>query len=234
MPNPVILEALGKHTATVIFAHGLGDSAAGWVPLARELRTRFQHIKWVLPTAPEQPVSINMGMSMTSWFDIQSLPPAELRADDDKGMLESVRTINKLITDETDAGLPSDRILVGGFSQGGCIAYLTGLTSERKLAGIAALSGWLGMADKIKSVSSIPRSILLMMTDHALKLPIFHGHGTGDQVVKHIWGKQSVDKLQEFGHKNIEFHSYPGMPHSFCPEEQTDLEVFIRKVLPEQ
>ncbi|GAA6021251.1 hypothetical protein JCM11491_001525 [Sporobolomyces phaffii] len=224
MPNPVVLEALGKHTATVIFAHGLGDSAAGWVPLAQSLRSKFKHVKWVLPTAPTQPVSINMGMAMTSWFDIQSLPPAELRADDDKGMLESVRTINSLITDETDAGIPSNRVLIGGFSQGACIAYLTGLTSERKLAGVAALSGWLGMADKIQS----------MMTDHASKTPIFHGHGTGDQVVKFDWGKQSVDKLKEFGFKDVDFKSYPGMPHSFCDAEQRDLEAFIRKVLPEQ
>ncbi|GAA5981140.1 hypothetical protein JCM5350_007171 [Sporobolomyces pararoseus] len=226
LPNPVVLPALGKHTATVIFAHGLGDSAAGWVPLAQELRSKFKHIKWVLPTAPEQPVSINMGMKMNSWFDIQSLPPAELRADDDKGMLESVRTINNLISQETDQGLPSERILVGGFSQGACIAYLTGLTSERKLAGIIALSGWLGMADKIKSMS----------TDHATKLEIFHGHGTGDQVVKFVWGQQSIEKLKEFGHKaeNIQFKSYPNMPHSFCEQEQKDLEVFIKRVLPEQ
>jgi predicted esterase len=71
MPNPVVFEALGKHTATVIFAHGLGDTASGWVPLAQALRSKFKHIKWVLPTAPVQPVSINMGMAMTSWFDIQ-------------------------------------------------------------------------------------------------------------------------------------------------------------------
>jgi len=135
MPNPVVFEAIGKHTATVIFAHGLGDTAAGWSPLAQSLRSKYKHIKWVLPTAPTQPVSINMGMKMNSWFDIQvshfnpiieftglmlfrcwcwcgsqSLPPAELRADDDKGMLESVRTINSLITQETDAGLSSDRV----------------------------------------------------------------------------------------------------------------------------
>ncbi|GAA5826828.1 hypothetical protein JCM5353_005410 [Sporobolomyces roseus] len=228
MPNPVVLEAIGKHTATVIFAHGLGDTAAGWVPLAQSLRSKYKHIKWVLPTAPTQPVSINMGMKMNSWFDIQSLPPAELRADDDKGMLESVRTINSLITQETDAGLASDRILVGGFSQGACIAYLTALTSERKLAGVAALSGWLGMAEKIKSGGQ------QMMTDHATKLRVFHGHGTGDQVVKYVWGKESVDKLAEFGLKDIEFKSYPGMQHSFCEEEQADLEKFIQKVLPEQ
>lgn len=73
-------------------------------------------------------------------------------------MLSSVRTIQSLISSEVDAGIPSDRILVGGFSQGAVISYLTGITSERKLAGIAALSGFLGMAGKIKSVSFPPNA----------------------------------------------------------------------------
>ena len=87
--------------------------------------------------------------------------------------------------------------MIGGFSQGACIAYLTALTSERKLAGVAALSGWLGMAEKIKSVRLLLFAFTpylgvrveavmgkQMMTDHATKLRVFHGHGTGDQVVK--------------------------------------------------
>ena len=86
-------------------------------------------------------------------FDIQEFNPRSgIRADDEPGMLSSVRTIQQLISSELDAGIPSDRILVGGFSQGAVIAYLTGITSERKLAGVVALSGFLGMAGKIKSV----------------------------------------------------------------------------------
>ncbi|GAA5919490.1 hypothetical protein JCM1841_002232 [Sporobolomyces salmonicolor] len=224
MANPVVIEALGKHTATIIFSHGLGDSAQGWIPLARSLSAKkpFQHIRWVLPTAPMQPVTINMGMRMTSWFDIQDLGDGNLKAEDDKGMLASVRTINSLISKEVDEGIPSERVIVGGFSQGAVIAYLTALTSERKLAGVVCLSGFLGMADKIKS----------MMTDYATKLPVFHGHGTADQVVQYKWGKESVEKLKELGFKDIEFKSYPGMPHSFCDAEQKDLEAFLTKVLP--
>ncbi|GAA6049209.1 hypothetical protein JCM3770_003311 [Rhodotorula araucariae] len=231
--NPIIVEAAGKHTASVIFAHGLGDSAQGWYPLARSLaaKRQFSHIRWILPTAPVQPVTANGGYRMTSWFDIQDFNPrAGIIAEDDAGMLASVRTINTLVSAEVDAGIPADRVLVGGFSQGAVISYLTGLTSERKLAGVAALSGFLGMSGKIKSVRGA--RYIPMLTDHAVKLPIFHGHGDADEVVQYKWGKQTVDTLKELGVQNVDFRTYRGMGHSICPEEQADLEAFIAKVIP--
>ena len=82
-------------------------------------------------------------------------------------MLASVRTITQLVADEVDAGIPSNRIIVGGFSQGSAISLLTGITSERRLAGLICLSGWLGLAEKTAA----------MQTDHAKNLPIFWGHG---------------------------------------------------------
>ncbi|GAA6009618.1 hypothetical protein JCM10207_004126 [Rhodosporidiobolus poonsookiae] len=229
MANPAVVPALGKHTATVIFSHGLGDTAAGWIPLAQALRSRFKHVKWVLPTAPVQPVTCNGGYRMTSWFDIQELPspgdPSPIVAQDEPGMLASVGTISRLVSAEVDAGIRSERVVVGGFSQGAVIAYLTALTSERKLGGIVALSGFLGMADKVKS----------MKTDHASKTPVFHGHGTADPIVAYKWGQATVDKLRtELGFENLEFKSYPGMGHSFCEDEQADLEKFLAKVLPEE
>ncbi|GAA5984407.1 hypothetical protein JCM10908_003335 [Rhodotorula pacifica] len=224
--NPLVIEPLGKHTASIIFSHGLGDSAAGWAPLAMTLRLKpqFRHIRFVLPTAPVQPVTANGGYRMTSWFDIQEFgnPRNGIRAEDDAGMLSSVRTIQSLITSEVDSGIPSDRILVGGFSQGAVISYLTGITSERKLAGIVALSGFLGMAGKIES----------MKTDHATKLLIFHGHGDADPVVEYQWGQKTIDTLKEAGFGDITFKTYPGMEHSFCDAEQRDLEAFIQRVLP--
>lgn len=99
-------------------------------------------------------------------FDIQELNPhAGIRAEDDVGMLSSVRTISSLIAQEVDAGIPSERIVVGGFSQGAVISYLTGITSERKLAGVAALSGFLGMADKVKSVRGLRDGAALRAED---------------------------------------------------------------------
>ncbi|GAA5963214.1 hypothetical protein JCM8115_001061 [Rhodotorula mucilaginosa] len=223
--NPLVIEPLGKHTASIIFSHGLGDTSAGWAPLAMSLRQKpqFRHIRFVLPTAPVQPVTANGGYRMPSWFDIQEFNPRSgIRADDEPGMLSSVRTIQQLISSELEAGIPSDRILVGGFSQGAVIAYLTGITSERKLAGVVALSGFLGMAGKIKS----------MKTDHATKLPIFHGHGDADPVVEYKWGQKTTETLKELGFTDITFKTYPGMEHSFCDAEQRDLEEFIQRVIP--
>lgn len=152
-------------------------------------------------------------------------------------MLASVRSISSLVSSEIDAGIPANRIVVGGFSQGAVISYLTALTSERKLAGVVALSGFLGMADKIKSVSLMGafcrRFMLLhsldgewtasrgssahsrmlasaqMLSDHATSLPIFHGHGDADPVVQYKWGQDTVSKLKELGFKDVEFNTYP-------------------------
>lgn len=69
-------------------------------------------------------------------------------------MLETVRSLNALVSDEIDGGLLASRVVVGGFSQGGAMSLLTGLSSERALGGIACLSGWLPLRNKIKAVCS--------------------------------------------------------------------------------
>lgn len=140
-------------------------------------------------------------MPMNSWFDIKSLSPNPTAAmEDEAGMLKSAMRISNLIREEVDSGISSDRIVVAGFSQGAVIALLTGITSERKLAGIISLSGFLGLSSKIGS----------MKTENAHKLPIFWGHGNADQVVQYKWGTASVDKLKELKFSNIEFNTYPG------------------------
>jgi len=221
------MKATGKHTATIIFSHGLGDSGQGWSFLANMLGPRMQHITWIFPNAPVQPVTVNMGMSMPSWYDIMELgsDATEGRSEDEKGMLESARSINTIITEQIDAGIDSGRILVGGFSQGGVIGVLTGLTSERKLAGIVALSCYVPLRSKMAS----------MRSDTALKFPVFWGHGTADPVVPYAWGKRSVEFLKDtLGMRAVTFKSYPRMEHSANEEELAHLGDFISQVLPDE
>lgn len=146
---------------------------------------------------------------MNSWFDILSLTPPVVgkpSMEDEAGMLESSRRINGIISQEIEAGIPANRIMVGGFSQGAVIALLASITSERKLAGVISLSGFLGLSSKIAA----------MKTDTAPSLPIFWGHGEADQTVRYIWGKQSKDLLTSIGFTKIEFHSYPGTFMILC------------------
>jgi predicted esterase len=56
----LIVPALKRHTATVIMAHGLGDSGAGWIDLAENwrLRSKFEEVKFIFPNAPTIPISV--------------------------------------------------------------------------------------------------------------------------------------------------------------------------------
>ncbi|OAP56775.1 hypothetical protein AYL99_08887 [Fonsecaea erecta] len=222
----LIVPALKKHSATVIMAHGLGDSGAGWVSLAETWRRRgkFEDVKFIFPNAPNIPITVNFGMRMPGWYDITNF--SDLKQDfDEPGILRSRATFNKLITDEIDAGLPSNRIILGGFSQGGAMSLFTGVTTPHKLGGVFGLSCYLVLGDKIKDFAKEANGA-------NIDTPFFMGHGDADEVVKHQWGAQSAEFLRkELGHK-VDFKTYPGLPHSADMKEIDDLEEFIKQCLP--
>ncbi|KAI0784853.1 Phospholipase/carboxylesterase [Abortiporus biennis] len=228
-----------KHTATVIFVHGLGDSGYGWQPVADMFSQdpALNHVKWILPHAPKRPVTVNGGTLMPAWFDILSFNrKSEDDGDDEEGMLQSRESLIELIKNEVQSGIPSERIVLGGFSQGGVMTLLTGLTSEQKLGGLIVLSARLALKTKMTE----------MITKHATSLPIFWGHGQSDPIVKYAWGVSSAEFLTKtlgvkqlnqtdpVGSIGLNFHTYPSLPHSTSPEEMADLHHWLVSVLPEQ
>ena len=95
-PPPVILKSRARHTATLIFLHGLGDTGHGWAAAMNSIRPDF--LKIVCPTAPTVPVTLNYGMHMPSWYDIFTLDKAEANKREDlKGVLESSEYLSQLI-----------------------------------------------------------------------------------------------------------------------------------------
>lgn len=132
--------------------------------------------------------------------------------------------MTELIQQEITAGIPSNRIILGGFSQGGAISIFTGITTPIKLGGVFGLSCYLVLADKIKDYVDAAE-------DANKKTPFFIAHGTADEVCKYEWGRQTAETLEkELGHE-VEFKSYPGLPHSAALEEIDDLETFISRCL---
>ncbi|KZO98180.1 Phospholipase/carboxylesterase [Calocera viscosa TUFC12733] len=227
---------VAKHTATVFFLHGLGDSGSGWEPVADMLSDSLPHVKWILPNARMQPVAINYGMPSPSWFDIYALGDRSMpQREDEKGALESVAEIDAMIDAEiTKNNIPSERIIVGGFSQGGALTMLIGATTQRKLGGIIVLSGWLPLRSKIQS----------MVSPNLKTVPIFQGHGARDNVVQYEWGRLSFEYLKEklgvkeaepgkFKEGGIVFKTYQGLTHSASDKEITDLGQWLREVLPD-
>lgn len=161
-PSPLVLAPSAKHTATVIFLHvrirhlvfpiaharqGLGQSASDWLPVVDTIKYTLPHVKWVLPNAPQRRVTVSLDEVRPAWFNIFSFDCGDAR-EDRQGLADSVRTIDGHVQDEIDGGIPAERIVVCGFSQGGATSLVVGLTrfgSEWKLGGVATLGSWLPM-----------------------------------------------------------------------------------------
>ncbi|KAJ3192692.1 hypothetical protein HK101_006114 [Irineochytrium annulatum] len=214
----VVINATGKHTATVLFLHGLGDTGHGWSPVATELSEKLPHAKFILPHAPSIPISINNGFSMPGWYDIKSLSRHDRGFEDEAGMMKTVDTINTLIKNEVDAGIPSKRIVLGGFSQGAAMSLLTSLVTAHKLGGIIGLSGYLPLNHDVDKLAK----------DVNQWTPYFMGHGDSDEVVEYQWGQMSAAKLKELG-RDVVFKTYKNMGHSACQPEVQDVLAFLKK-----
>ena len=116
-----------KRPALVVFLHGLGDTGAGWSEAGLNRSPGLEHVTFLYPTAPVKPVTLNMGMPMTAFFDINSLE-IETTIEDEKGLREATDALHELIEKE---GVEKDRVVVGGFSMGGAVALLAA-TQVRK------------------------------------------------------------------------------------------------------
>jgi phospholipase/carboxylesterase len=134
----VEIETGKEPSASVIWLHGLGADGHDFEPIVPELRLPDAlPLRFVFPHAPVRPVTINGGMAMRAWYDIVSLDrsgPA-----DAAGIGESSATLEALIEREGQRGVPPERVVLAGFSQGGAIAINTVLRAKQKLAGLMAL-----------------------------------------------------------------------------------------------
>uniref|UniRef100_A0A0N4ZYH3 palmitoyl-protein hydrolase n=1 Tax=Parastrongyloides trichosuri TaxID=131310 RepID=A0A0N4ZYH3_PARTI len=214
--NPVIISPEDTHTSTLIFFHGLGDQGYGWADSLKS-PIKPQGTKVICPNAAERPVTLNMGMVMPAWFDLKGLSPTD--PEDIEGINTATKYVHNLIEAEIAKGIPSEKIVVGGFSMGGALAIYAGLTFTKPLGGIIGLSTFLCQRDKIESNISANK-----------KVPMLLGHGTNDFLLPFAVGKMTAEKLKSFN-PNVEFKSYSGMQHSSCQQEMIDVQNFLNKVL---
>jgi phospholipase/carboxylesterase len=202
-------------TGSIIWLHGLGADGHDFEPIVPELRLPAGvPLRFVFPHAPVQPVTINGGMAMRSWYDVLSFD-SEGRADRD-GVLKSSAILEGLIAREIERGIAADKIVIAGFSQGGAVAIHTALQTEHNIAGLMALSTYMALPDDAKNAVS------------RKDLPIFMAHGSLDPVLQMAWGRSSADKLIEAGYE-VEWCEYP-MAHAVCPQEIADIGVWLSAI----
>ena len=200
---------------SVLWLHGLGADGHDFAPIVPELlRPGWPALRFVFPHAPVRAVTINAGMRMRAWYDIRVLDPREFdlasRADTE-GVDASIAQVGALLDREHARGVPSSRILLAGFSQGGAIALAAALRRREPLAGIVALSTYLPLGD----------ASFAAMTDVAAQQPVFMAHGSADPVVPFAAGQRSAALLRDRGFA-VDWHAYP-MAHQVCAPELQDL-----------
>ena len=208
-PNP---------TVSVIWLHGLGADGNDFVPIVRELNlSGCPPIRFIFPHAPTMPVTINGGYVMRAWYDIRGNDIVS--REDEAGLRKSQIAVEQLIANEKARGIPADRIVLAGFSQGCAMTLQTGLRHPEKLAGLLCLSGYL------------PLHATLTAERHSANqdTPIFMAHGRADPVIPIMRAELSRDTLREAGYK-VEWHEYM-MQHSVCLEEIDDIGNWLGRVL---
>ncbi|KAL3915241.1 MAG: hypothetical protein SGILL_005743 [Bacillariaceae sp.] len=213
---------MSSKKGALIFLHGLGDTPAGWSSLEQMLpsiRPNLKDIEYVFPHAPTIPITINGGATMPGWFDLYDWPIAVGSKDDKDGLLRGIQQIEDEVQKLNANGIPTSKIVVGGFSQGGAVSLLSCYKrSIEPFAGCAALSAWLTLVDDIE------------VSEKAKQSPLFWAHGRMDDKVLYEQQAFGVAKLKSHGIDVIIDKAY-GMGHSSHPEEIEDLADFLDKTL---
>ena len=208
-----------KINACVIWLHGLGADGYDFEPIAEYLLRPegLPNVRFILPHAPAMPVTRNNGYVMPAWYDIYGITPVS--KEDAAGIQVSQQYIDALIENEVQRGIPAERIVLAGFSQGGAIVLHTAISHPRKLAAIVALSTYLPLHAEFRADTSTANA----------DIPIFMAHGVFDDIISIDRAKTSRDLLTEHGYR-ISWYEY-NMAHSVSNEEIMDIEKFLQQVL---
>lgn len=199
---------------SIVWLHGLGADGHDFEPIVPELSIDPDlGVRFVFPHAQKIPVTVNGGMVMRAWYDIRQFDLRRMH--DEKGVRRSVDAVRALVERENARGIPCERILIAGFSQGGAIALHVALRGAERFLGAIALSTYLVNED-------------VLLPDLAPKnrgLPVFQAHGLLDPIVPIERGRAAADKLRELGY-DVDWHAYP-MQHQVCWEEIQELGVWM-------
>ncbi|XP_003965792.1 lysophospholipase-like protein 1 isoform X2 [Takifugu rubripes] len=216
----------GTHSASVIFLHGSGDTGQGLRSWVRDILTpdlAFSHIRVIYPTAPVRPYTPMRGALSTVWFDRYKI------SRDCPEHLESIDTmcssLGAVIQEEVKAGIPTHRIIIGGFSMGGAMALHLACRYHPDVAGVFALSSFLNK-DSAAFQATEDRF------HRGLPLPeLFQCHGSTDELVLPAWGEETSALLRKAGMSTL-FYSFPGLSHQLSPPGMEMLRSWILQKLP--
>ena len=226
----VLQDTKGPPTAAVIFCHGFGAPGDDLVPLQGELvhlQPSLASARFYFPAAPLSLGGFGWGDSRAWWMiDMEALvalqqgdPDAlrEVRKQEPDGMAQARNLLKKLVLDvAAQTGLPMNRIVLGGFSQGAMLTTDVALRLEEAPAGLAILSGTLLLEDQWRAKAQARAG-----------LPVFQSHGRQDPLL----GFQAAEWLRDLLASSglaVEFHAFGG-GHGIGPDVVPALAAFLAR-----
>jgi phospholipase/carboxylesterase len=213
------IDAQGRAQGAVVWLHGLGATADDFVPLVPHLDA--SHLRFFFPQAPTRPVTVNMGVAMPAWYDIRTIRRGPER-ENEQHIDEARDEINSILEQLETEGIPSQQIVLAGFSQGAAMALQVGLRYPRPLAGMLILSGYLVLKDRL-ALEAAPAN---------KSTPIQFCHGSRDPVVPIGTARESY-LLLEKDPRDIRWLDYP-MGHEVCDPQVQDIKEWLAERLPNQ
>jgi len=204
-------KAQGK-TCLCIWFHFLTGKGSDWeLGLKSKIANQLPWVEWYFPDAPKKPVTNYNGSLERCWFDQLESEATETMAT--PGLEISVSRVHALLRQAEANGFPSNRVMLGGMSQGGVLAMTAGFSYEKPVAGIIAASAW------------VPPCLSALMRQP--NTPLMFGNGDRDRVVPMRMFHKSVRKLEKAGCSRITTKIYPGLDHTWKDHECQDVKDFI-------
>lgn len=183
---------LGQAKAAVIMVHGRGASAEDILSLIPAIdQPGFAYL------APQA--------ANSTWYPYSFLSPLEMN---EPYLTSALATLGALLKAINDAGVPSEKVILLGFSQGACLSSEFAARNARRYGGIVGLSGGLiGPEDS-------PRDYAGSFHD----TPIFLGCSDVDPHIPAVRVQHSAEVMQRMG-AQVRARLYPNMAHTVNEDE---------------
>ncbi|PKS11991.1 hypothetical protein jhhlp_001287 [Lomentospora prolificans] len=264
---PLIFHPRTQHTHTIVMLHGRGSTGPEFAgelfestTLTHEsLQDSLPGWRWVFPSAKEL-WSTTFQEAMPAWFETTSSIDPSSRPESQMPLIqESVEHILQILQEESEMLRGrSEKVILGGISQGGAVAMWTLLCrlikGDKPLGGFVGISTWLPFSADIRNsrdqkarLENEKHAGIILVTLTALhnklqnekakplfsQLPIYIGHGNDDAYVGIELGRDAADLLSTIG-LEVEWNEYTGAEQEGhwikVPEEVDDIIGFLRKI----
>jgi predicted esterase len=241
---PRDVSSFKKCTAWVVWAHGLGDTSAGWAPTIEIVQSKMPHVCFTLPTA--KPIRLTYGggqRTVNAWFDFLDDEIANATQEGDaRGMLSAGKALRRIAASSirrTTGREPTEetwlRTVFAGFSQGSVAAFHAGITQGPSPVGaVLMVGGWLGAPLTVSQIAvrAGQAQVRKRPTYYFRDTTVLMLHGAVDDRVTPSAAQRSQREMKRLGIRNAELELFPGLNHGMDGKMMERVRLFLDDTLP--